>query len=301
MTLPHTHSLDVSIERPQLAMTSDIVYSQPALINRPVGQLRLDLIRPVGEIRLPLVVFAAGGGFVSADKSTYLQQRVAIAEAGYVVASITYRVAIEATFPAMLHDIKAAIRFLRANATRFGIEAGAVAVMGDSAGGYLTALCASTNGKTAYDVGDNCEQTSVVQAAIDIYGLSDLSRISEGFSEMEQAESVAAGSPAALMLNGPSVFGEGGAATANSARLDEANPIAHVGPHCPPFLLMHGENDTLVSPRQTERLHEALLAAGLSSRRYVVNGAGHGGLEWLQKPVMDIIIGFLNETLKRKA
>jgi acetyl esterase/lipase len=280
-------------------MASDVVFAQPKAAITPHMLLKMDVLRARGNAVLPAVVFVTGGGFVSADRSGYIQQRLAIAEAGYVVVSIEYRVPPNASFPAPLEDVKSAIRYLRANAARYGVDPAHIAVMGESAGGYLAAFAGVTNNNPTFDKGEHLDQRSDVQAVIDLYGLSDLTRVAEGFPADVQAMHRGASAPEALWVNGLALFGAGGSIEDHPDAATAANPIHYVTGNAPPFLLMHGDRDTLVSPRQTERLHEALIAKGVDSTRYVVAGAAHADGYWAQPDILRLIIAFLDAHLKR--
>lgn len=125
-----------------------------------------------------------GGGFINANKDNGIQLRMHLAEQGYVVGSINYRVAPTARFPEPLEDVKAAIRYLKANAEKWGIDPEHVGIVGGSAGGYLTAMAGTTSGTRSFDKGENLQVTSDVQAAVDLYGLSDLTRVGSDFRRM---------------------------------------------------------------------------------------------------------------------
>lgn len=289
--------IEVSIDKPGIQLISNVTYSQPSGFGYGSSPLKMDILRPMDNNKYPAVVFITGGGFISANKDSYIQQRLAIAESGYVVASIEYRVAPLAVFPAPLEDVKAAVRFLRANSEKLNIDENNIAVMGDSAGGYLSAFVGVTNDVKKFDKGENLGQSSKVQAAIDIYGLSDLEQIASGFPKEIQELHKSEGAPEALWVRGPVLFRDPNAA---NKKYSEANPITYIDKELPPFLLMHGDEDKLVSPDQTKILHEALIKAGANSTRYVVKGANHGGIHWAQPKVVNIIIEFLNGSLKNK-
>ncbi len=293
-------SIELSVKPSRLAVTlvSNIVYAQVEAFCYPNVPLRMDALRP--EIRgpLPAVVFVAGGGFISANKDAYLQQRLQIAESGYAVFGIEYRYAAGATFPSPLEDVKAAIRYLRAHADKLGVDSKRIAVMGESAGGYLAALAGTSNGRKEFDRGDCLDQSSDVQAVVDLYGLSDLSRIGDGFPLEARALHDSPASPEALWVNGPALFGLGGAVKDRPEKAAAANPMSYISARTAPFLLMHGDRDMLVSPDQTRILHEALIAKGIESTRYVVKGAGHAGDYWLQPEVIEVIMNYLDRHLK---
>lgn len=294
--------LEVPLEKPMVENFTDITYFQgTSAVNTPV-KLNLDILQPVEakKKKLPLVVFVKGGGFVSVLKERYLQQRLKIAEAGYIVASVEYRTIPNGIFPQPLEDIKAAIRFLKKNADKYGIDKDKVAIMGDSSGGYMASMVGVTNGIRKFDVGENLDENSDVNAVIDIYGLSDLTRIGEGYSEDVKKSHMSDSAPEAILINGLSVFGTGGNITSNLNKTKEANPITYITKNTPPFLLFHGDKDTLVSIHQTEILHKALREKGIDSTRYVVKNAAHGGEYWVQPKIMEIVIDFLNKNLKEK-
>ncbi|AVQ22844.1 alpha/beta hydrolase [Fusobacterium nucleatum subsp. nucleatum ATCC 23726] len=294
-----SQSLDVKLTRPQVSYTQNITYSQPLGKMNEVVKLEMDIIKPVTQNKLPVVLFVTGGGFVGSLKSNYLQQRLEIAEAGYVVASIEYRKIPNGVFPEPLEDVKSAIRFLRANADKFGIDKNKIAVMGSSAGGYLVAMAGTTNGYKQFDKGDNLNQNSDVQAVIDIYGLSDLATVGEDFSKEIQEIHKSSAAPEALWLNGVVLSNEINSVDNMPEKVKAANPMTYITKDTPPFLLLHGDKDILVSPSQTEKLHKALVTKGIDSTRYIVKGAAHGGEYWVQPEVMKVIINFLNKNLKK--
>ncbi len=292
--------LEVPIQKLSVSLISDVVYSQPSIFGYPNYPLKMDILKPNSKDLLPAVVFITGGGFMAANKDNYLQQRMDISEAGYVVTSIEYRVTPQSTFPAPLEDVKSAIRYLRANSAKYGIDPNQIAVMGSSAGGYLAALAGTTNNIKEYDKGDFLDVSSKVNAVIDLYGLSDLTKVGEGYSKEVQEIHKSPSAPEAMWVNGAAVFGPGGSILDHPDKAAKANPITYVTNDDPPFLLMHGDQDTLVSPNQTQILHEALLNKGVDSTRYVVKGAGHGGDVWAQPKIVNIIIDFLDSHLKGK-
>jgi acetyl esterase/lipase len=219
-----------------------------------------------------------------------------------VVVSITYRtVPAGATWRDSLADVKSAIRYLRANAKTYGINLGKVALRGQSAGGYLAG---TTNGDKQFDAGDNLDESSDVQAVVDEFGPSDLSKIGADFDTATQQAKNLPGNPLAKFVLGPGTklsIGD------DPAAVRAADPATHIGPTTPPFIELHGSHDQLVSPNQTLPLHTALQANGIPSTRYVVNGANHGdapfisdtsGPLWSTTTVMGIIVDFLDKHLR---
>jgi acetyl esterase/lipase len=292
-------TLDVQLKRPMIQLISNVVYEQVPMFGYDNVAMKMDILKPQKQGEMPAIVYITGGGFISANKDSYIQQRMAFAEAGYVVASIQYRVAPTAVFPQPLADVKAAIRYLKANAAKYNINADKIGVIGESAGGYLAAMAGTTCGTTQFDKGENLDQNSNVQAVIDIYGLSDLTKVGADFSQAVQNAHKSAGATEALWVNGSPVFGgKDGGILADREKAEAANPITYISDKTPPFLLMHGDHDTLVSPSQTEILHQALLAHGIEATRYIVKGAQHGGVYWVQPEVIRVMIDFFDQHLK---
>lgn len=272
---------------------SDVVFATRSLPDGKSMNLLMDVQIPVPRGKLhPLVIYVPGGGFMMAAKEQALNLRTYVADAGFVVASMQYRTMLNgATFRDSVADVKSAVRYLRANARKYDIDAGRVAVWGESAGGYLVSMVGVTNGEKSFDVGNDLDQKSDVQAVVDKFGPSDVSKIAADFDPQVQAS---------YQANNPFLpYVEGKAATA-------ANPLTYIKATAPPFLIFHGSQDKLISPSQTLLLHNSLVAAGVPSTRYVLEGAGHGdlafmgdfeaGLPWSTRQTMGIIVDFLKGT-----
>lgn len=286
--------------RPFVQLVSNVVYAQVpdrGYTNKP---LTMHLVIPQDKKMHPVILYINGGGFINANKDGYMQQWLDLAEHGYVVASMTYRVAPTSTFPAPLEDVKSAVRFLRANAQKFHIDADHVGVFGGSAGGYLAAMAGTTNGVKVFDKGENLNYSSDVQAVVDVYGVSDVNKIGADYSEAVQKTHASAAATEALWVNGSPVFGgKDGGIAANPEGAKKANPLTYISRKTAPFLLMHGDADVLVSPSQTELLREALAEHNIEATRYLVKGAAHGGPFWVQPEIMDIVISFYDKHLKK--
>lgn len=267
--------------------------------------LSMDIRVPETPGKKPLVVYMPGGGFVISDPTTNLDQRTYLAEQGYVVASIQYRTLRNgATYRDSVADVKSAIRYLRAHAGKYDFNSDKVAVWGQSAGGYLAAMAGVTNAEKRFDAGDNLDQSSAVRAVVDQFGPSNLSRAAADFDAATQRKLDAPGSPLAAY-----VYGSGTVESIASytPQVAAANPASYVDSSTPPFLLLQGSNDRMVSPSQTLLMLDALREKGVESTRYVLDGAGHGdlrflgdhtaGLPWSTREVMDIIADFLHTHL----
>ena len=286
--------------RTPIKTIKNVVYATPKLPNGKSTSLKMDILIPEPVGKRTVVVYVPGGGFVVAAKESALNLRTYVAEAGFAVASIQYRTTRDgANYRDGIEDIKAAIRYLRANAEKYGIDAGAVAVWGESAGGYLATMVGVTNHNSTFEAGANLNQSSDVQGVIDDFGASDISKIAADFDAVTQH---------AIYTNEGLVQYIGKASDANT--LDPgiagtaANPLKYIQANAPPFIIFHGNQDKLVSPSQTLILHDALVATGVRSTRYVVDGAAHGdlsfmgdtqsGLLWSTNKVMNLIVDFLN-------
>lgn len=225
--------IQVEAEKPQFCVTTGITFAQAdAWFGNTVQDLKLDLIYPRDNTRkYPCVVWICGGAWIQMDRSAHLAYLSVLAQQGFVVASVEYRTSNEAKFPAPLQDVKAGIRYLRAHADRFNIDPDRIGVMGESAGGYLTCMAALAT-DPVYDVGENLEYSSAVQAACPWYPPTDF----RGFpySDPEQC----AASPESLLM-GKNVMRHPEEALA-------CCPVSFVTKAAPPFLIIHGENDHTV-------------------------------------------------------
>lgn len=243
------------------------------------------------------MLYFPGGGFTSADHEKFLEMRYALARAGYVVAACEYR-AVPNKFPALLEDAKAAVRWVRAHASEFGVDADRIGLLGDSAGGYVVQMAGATNGEKNWDVGDFKEVSSDVQAVVSIYGISDLTTIGEGIGNENVHASAAV--TEALLLNGPAFKDFAGASVnADPQKAKAASPIGHVDGTEPPFLLMHGSGDKVVSPLQSKKMFEALQNKKVEAEYVLVRGAEHGDLPWYQPGVISRVVNFFDRHLKR--
>jgi acetyl esterase/lipase len=236
--------------------------------------LQLDLWVPAGDAPAPLVVWVHGGGFMFGDRrhlpETLRPNQVfdALLAAGLAVATIDYRHALEAPFPAQLHDAKAAVRYLRAHADDLGISTARIGVMGESAGGHIAALVGLTAHRADLEgthgvVGPS----SAVDVVVDWYGVSDLTtmpRMTPPPHIVAKLEPVMRTPPEDHLLAG-----------IDEATAADASPVTHVTAGAPPFLLVHGTTDWLVPYAQSEQLEAALTAAGVPVRLVPVQGAEH--------------------------
>lgn len=249
------------------------------------SHLMMDLIRPAGTMPVPAIVFVSGNGWRSIDRAALIPQLAPFARAGYLVATIDYRIIGEAAFPEPLKDVKAAIRFLRANAARYRIVAERIGIWGNSAGGQLAAMAGTTGTNPEFEDDRWAGQSSAVQAVAAWYGAFDLSELGE---------------PNAPFNAGSAHMGFDVRDPANAERTRRANPQTYLSPSAPPFILVHGTEDRVVPIHQSERMVEALRAANVEARFVRVQGAGHSFGQVSSTPeVMVAMQDFFDAHLKR--
>ncbi|HST19957.1 MAG TPA: alpha/beta hydrolase [Blastocatellia bacterium] len=238
--------------------------------------LKLDLYLPQGQGPFPLIIWVHGGGWTSGDKSLSADSpQFRQTARGYAVASINYRLSQEAKFPAQIEDCKAAIRWLRAHATQYNLDPSRIAAWGSSAGGHLVALMGASAGATDLEGdGGNLDYSSRVQAVVDWFGPIDLLKMSVDSLSFPCSliDHNSVFSPESLLI--------GCAIQSCPDKTERANPINYVSADDPAFLIMHGTDDCLVGPTQSQRLFNALAAAGVEASLKFIKGAGHGGSEF---------------------
>lgn len=280
----------------QIDQISGVVYTQISQV-RAVTQLEMSLLVPRTKDLKPAIVYFPGGGFISADHEKFIDLRMALARAGFVVAAAQYRT-VPNKFPALVEDGKAAVRYLREHASEYGIDPARIGVLGDSAGGYVSQMMGMTNGEKAFDKGRFLDKSSEVQAAVTMYGISNLLEIGDGFpddiAKVHQSPAVTE----ALLVNGTAFADFPGASIgSNPEKALQASPMGHLEGSKPPFLILHGSADTLVSPKQSVQLYEALKSKGEKVEYILVDGAGHGDLTWYQPPIIDRLVEWFKATL----
>lgn len=204
---------------------------------------------------------------------------------GYAIASVDYRLTNEGTFPIQIHDCKAAVRWVRANAHEYNIDPQHIGVLGESAGGHLVALLGTTAGDKRLDGTEGAVKESTdVQAVCDACGPTDI---------------VEWDPPANKILPRVQPMIEkflGGTAQQKPALAREASPIAYASHKCPPFLIVHGDHDPTVPLSQSKRFAAALKKSGNECELLIYDG-GHGG-GFNHGAIMNRIIAFFNKNLR---
>jgi len=243
----------------------NLVYAQPE-----GARLRLDLYVPQSNQPVPLIIWVHGGSWYTGDKGD--PPALPLLKDGYAVASVEYRYSTDAKFPAQIYDVKAAVRFLRANAARFGLDPNRFGAWGESAGGHLVALLGTTSVHGELEGKEGVTGVSSrVQAVCDWYGPTDLLKINaqmpDGAGNYDDP-----GSPVSLLLGGP--------APRNRKKARQANPIKYVTWGAPPFFIMHGDVDDIVPIEQSSQgrgaVHRGRGRRSRGRRLFHARAAGRG-------------------------
>jgi acetyl esterase/lipase len=262
---------------------------RPDLAYDALPRQKLDLYLPVGRPAhpRPVIVYLHGGGWQKGSKADGRRLAFRFAAKGYAVACVNYRLSGEAGHPAQLEDCKSAVRWLRENADRFGLDPDHVGVIGVSAGGHLAALMGAMNSTRLYESGASMDQPSRVQAVCDFFGPVDLQLLFETSRKQgtPQADEVA------QLLGGDPHYVK--TATQSS------NPILFADVESPPFLIIHGDEDKAVPLEQSQLLYDALVRKHVSVHLHIIHGAGHTGPAFIAPDINAIVDEFFAQTLAK--
>jgi acetyl esterase/lipase len=281
----------LAAQAPQPKVLRNLEYARPES-----GPLSLDLYVPETGGPFPLIVWIHGGAYRSGDKGgIWYKPILGQTGRGYAVASIDYRLSGVAKFPALVHDAKAAVRWLRANAARYNIMADRIVVAGESAGGYQAAMLGTSGGVAELEgTLGNPKESSRVQGAIDFFGPTDFLAMDDGASSCKTPMvHRTANSPESLLL-GCNLD------DCPSGRVKAANPIAYVAKDNPPFLILHGTADCQVPHSQSQRLHDALRAAGVQADLHLLPDVGHGDRRFMTPETEKLVNDFVDSVLRRR-
>ena len=249
------------------------------------GKLAMDIVRPKAKGSYPGIVMIHGGGFNSGQRDSYLPMAIRLAQNGYVAAAVSYRLTPMFQFPIPLYDVKAAVRFLRGNASKYDINKEHMGAIGVSAGATWAQFLAITRNVPQFEgTGANKEQSSAVDCAISYFGRSDMRRAYEGSRN----------APTVL----PLLFG-GDRDHAMEAHL-RGSPLQWVTPDSAPILAIHGTRDQNVPFEQSIILIEKMRAAGVESELETIAEAGHGFKGADDERAFTRTLDFLNRKLKPK-
>lgn len=284
--------------------TSEILYSYTDIAYGTQSETqKLDIYLPnEGEGPYPVIIAFHGGGFMMGSKTggdlTAMLEGV---NHGYAVVTVDYRLSGEAVFPAAINDAKAAVRFVKAHAEEYNLDADSVAVWGDSAGGNLAALV-GTSGDAEDDflIGDNTENleySSDVQAVVDWFGPLEFLKMDEQFAETGitpiMGETSSDSSAESKYI--------GGNITENEELTEKANPANYISETDPYFFIQHGTADQNVPTQQSVDFAEKLTNV-LGEEKVtliLLEGVAHGGKEYDTEENLEKVFGFLDKILKR--
>jgi len=264
----------------------------------PVGvALPMDVYEPAAWATrpAPAVLYVHGGGWIMGaresqgigaglagnDAALFPRLRATLNARGFVVASIDYRLAPLYPWPDQIEDAMCAVRFLRAHAAALGIDATRIGAWGSSAGGHLVALMGTAGPVAGLDGGRYHDQSSRLQAVVDMFGPTDLTRTDDSNAFARTLFQITMGSSQAVRRS--------------------ASPITYAGAHDPSFLILQGTQDTLVPPRHARELARQLRAAGSPVTLVMVKNTGHGLITPGEQPsatdLVRMVTDFFTRTL----
>jgi acetyl esterase/lipase len=224
-------------------------------------QQAMDIFRPADNAVHPAILFVHGGGFRAGSRKGYVRQCIQLAQLGYVTATADYRLAPKAPFPAAIYDVKAAVRYLRANAGKLSLDPQKIGATGGSAGGHLVLFLGVTGNVPEFEgTGPHRDRSSRVQCVVSMFGPSDFTK--------SYGRSVDAAEVLPLFLGGDVEH-------AREAHL-RASPLNWVTPDAPPTLAIQGTKDRYVNYEQSVWIIDRLLAVGVAAELETIEGADHG-------------------------
>lgn len=277
---------------PIITLMPDVTFAQvPFWFNGTLRPLKMDIFLPKHRDQAapqPAIVWICGGAFQQIDRHIWMGELLWYAKHGFTVASVEYRISTQAVFPAQIVDVKCAIRYLRAHAAELCVDPERIAVMGESAGGYLACMMGVTGRTRAFDMGEYLDQSSAVQAVVDFYGVTELGGARAG-SVTEDGVLLMQGDATVMMM--------GERPTENPEAYKKATPANWIDANCPPFLILHGDKDPLVNVGQSERFYDALQRAGVPVELDIYAGVAHGADEFYQEDTKRRILDFLRAHL----
>jgi acetyl esterase/lipase len=278
---------------------------QKTIVNIPYASVspsqKLDIYLPSeGNGPYPVIISIHGGAYSGGDKmGPDLLMAMSALKRGYAVVSVNYRLSGEAVFPAQIHDIKAAIRFLRANAAQYNLNPNQIACWGSSAGGQLSALAGTSGGVKALQDPSlgNADQSDCIQAVVDWCGPINFLTMDEQFKK--------SGINGTLQNNPDSYTSRfmGKQITQIPEMVKKANPETYITPDDPPILIQHGTIDPLVPVQQSTDFSKKLEAVLGKSKvqTVVIQGAGHDGKGLNTPENISRVLDFLDARLKKAA
>ncbi len=276
----------LSEDEPEVALTPDVAgltYCSP-----DGNPLKMDLYLPKNTpAPYQILVYAHGGSFTSGDKrkGSGVIDIPAMTTRGFAVAAINYRLMPENPFPAEIIDAKCAICFLRAHAAEYQLNTEKIGIWGGSAGGHLVAMVGLTNGDPVFEAGEYLEQSSRVDAVVEMFGPTNLVADFNWFHRWLLRRAFGTDDPSNDLLH-------------------RASPVYNVTSAAPPFLILHGERDGAVPVTQAQELHQEFINAGATSTLVIVKNANHnfkptgGAIQPTREEISTLMANFFDQWLK---
>lgn len=274
-------TLNINCDNQALEYIPDIEY-----INRDGISLYIQLVLPVDRTEhTPLVLYVPGSAFRWQKIKRSVPSVSLLANRGIAVAMVQYRGSEVSTFPAQLLDTKAAVRFMKINAHKYGLDPKNIYLMGDSSGGHTVLMAGFTVGLENFEEEIYSEVSSDVKGIIDLFGPTDITKMNEELSTMDHSEP---DGPEGCLIGGHNVLKhpELTEPTVVMNYVDSARDL-------PPVLIFHGTNDELVPFGQSCMLYDKLVKCNKKATFYAIENAHHGGREFWSGQVFDIIEDFL--------
>lgn len=256
---------------------------------------------------VPVIVYVHGGAFKMGDKTGgVLGSVLEGVKKGYAVVSVNYRLSEEAAFPAAVEDVKAAIRYLRANASEYNLDTEKFAVWGESAGGNIAAMVGTTGDDKAYDNASlgNADQSSAVQAVVDWFGPLQFTEMDNQMKELGLTPKM--GSTSSPTSPESQYIGADISKEENKELAEKANPTNYISKNDPAFLIQHGTSDTNVPITQSQNFAKELeKVLGTDKVTFeAMEGAGHGDFGDVKafetEENIQRVFDFLDSQLKNK-
>ncbi len=264
--------------------------------NSEMMALRTGKIPTEGAKMRPCMIWFNGSGWRGAEKNMQLADLVYLAKAGYALVCADYRSSAKGHFPDQIIDAKTAVRFMRANASRYGIDPDRIGVFGRSAGGQIACLVGLNDGKYISD--EYADVPSDVQAVYDMFGPNDLYGAAKEHMQMEEDGTLEKNTGRWKTIwdcHEGAVLG--GERETLLERAKEFSPVYHVTGKNAPTLIMHGDADPLVPMKRSEEYYDILCENGVEADLYIVKNGGHGSPEFFQEETKQVVLQWLKEHL----
>ncbi|MEZ5072486.1 MAG: alpha/beta hydrolase [Bacteroidales bacterium] len=268
-----------------LRYAPDVVYATRGDLN-----LHLQIVSGRAETPMPCLVYIQGSAWMKQNVYGNLPQLILFAQRGFAVAVVEYRPSDVAPFPAQVQDARSAVRFLRKNAERYNLDPDNIFLWGDSSGGHTAVFAGITSGMPVFDAGDYPEFSDEVNAIVDYYGPTDVSKMNDFPSSMDHVQP---DSPEGKLLGGVNVL-------ENLEMARRASPMTYIRADraIPPLFIAHGDVDALVPFNQSDLLALKLEKEGKDFEFYLLKGADHGTAEFWSDPMFARVEAFLRRNMR---